>query len=836
MHQDPFIAATGLAASLFRLLGAQVHVCATPDDLLAIGLPVLPDGWVLQETVADDPAWTAGTRQLVLVRSLNGDAAGLKRVLARLRADGSLRTVVLVLHAADGVVAQRGKAIEALAYAAGWRRHPGAWLCRDYEAQAVRHAPVVMPLEKLPESSEIREAEGGTSDRQPWDMLRAGDTSAEARHMRYHLAAEQIRPGDRVLDAICGAGDGSHVLAQLSRCSEVVGVDSDEQAIAYARRHYGGDARLRFRQVRRLDRLSELPDASFDVVVSYEVLRNETEASRVIAEFARLLKPGGRLVVGVGGIATHHAAEASGGQALTLDALRRLYARHFVRDRLYRQVDGEWRGADGKLLPRSLRELPVDTAAPPPGQWWILTGHRPLVEQASDRISPDMEGWASACGPHLAGDRLANGLVLAMHCVPAEVDPSVEAFWSALAAALARRGHGLVLLSTTTVRDPALQSIEMPFELTAFAKRYPVCPSGAWSPDEASVGDVARWYRCSPGVASGNLRLARELFSDLLATLRPAAVLGWQALNPVTRMLRDSAVHADIPYWNAERGWVRNTLQIDMGGIHQLGEARLSLANHRLRRSYRPSEAVLETLSRRALGASDLGRYAGTPRRDAQALRSGLGIPPEAKVAVVFTHGEPGINTMGHPLVREVHDISAELMQHRFDQVSAALLTRGYWVLVQEHPFNHAAGRLLHLPPTPRVQRVAESVSSLLDLADVCLFTLATLQFDAVFLGRPMGLLSKSGLYRQGVPPFVGDYVSADAFVDDLLDRSVWPARAEQLQAEVAFLFEHTLLDLEQGALERSAEECAAWLSQIARPVDGGLDVRIDAFLQKWNP
>jgi hypothetical protein len=434
-----------------------------------------------------------------------------------------------------------------------------------------------------------------------------------------------------------------------------------------------------------------------------------------------------------------------------------------------------------------------------------------------------------------AGGRLADGLVLAMHCVPYEVDDHVEAFWSALAQSLARRQQGLMLLSTTPVRDPALQALEIPFELPAFAGRWPGLGSERWRPCEAAVDDAVRWYRCTPAVARDALHVAHELFADLLATLRPSAVLGWQALNPVTRLLREHAVRAEIPYWNAERGWVRNTLQIDMGSVHLLGEVRRSLGHERQRRAYRPSAAVLGALARRARGAADLGRYAGRPREPGPVLRARLGLPSDARVAVVFTHGEPGVNAMGAALVREVHDLSPEGLQRRFDAVCQALMARGWWVLVQEHPFNEAAGCQLRLPPHARVRRVTENVSSLLDLADVCLFTLATLQFDAVFLGKPLGLLCRSGLYRAGVPPFLGDHASVDAFIDDLLDEAAWPGRFRQLQAEVAYVYEHLLLDLEADALAAEADACAEWLSGLGRPVDAGLPARIDAFLRKWG-
>jgi hypothetical protein len=439
--------------------------------------------------------------------------------------------------------------------------------------------------------------------------------------------------------------------------------------------------------------------------------------------------------------------------------------------------------------------------------------------------------WVQSTAP----ERLSNGLVLAMHCVPADVDPAVEAFWSALAGALAQRGHTLVLLSTTAVRDPALQVIDMPFELTAFTRHFANHPTADEAVSEAAVQDAMAWYGCGADAARDNLCLAQGFLRDLLDTLRPAAVLGWQGLNPLTRVLRDIARAGDVPYWSGERGWVRNTLMFDLGGAHLLGEAGTSLAATRQRRRYRPAPGLLAALRSRARGAAALGRYAASQRVGRAELRQRLGLPADAKVAVLFTHGEPGMNAMGSPAVREMHDLSPALLQQRLDVVSAALLARGHWLLVQEHPFNEAAGRCLRLPDSCRVLAVRENVSSLIDAADVLLFTLATLQFDAVFLDKPLGLLSRSALYRDGTPPFIGDHPGADTFLDSLFDEAAWPARFERLQTDVAFFFEQLLIDIEPEALPAGAAEWANHLAQLQRPLDRSLDARVERFVGQWT-
>jgi SAM-dependent methyltransferase len=94
-----------------------------------------------------------------------------------------------------------------------------------------------------------------------------------------------------VLDAACGVGYGSALLA--ARARRVVGIDLSDDAIAYARLHYAGDG-IEFRQmdVQTLDFGDEL----FDVVCSFETLEHLDDPAAAVGEFARVLRPGGTLV------------------------------------------------------------------------------------------------------------------------------------------------------------------------------------------------------------------------------------------------------------------------------------------------------------------------------------------------------------------------------------------------------------------------------------------------------------------------------------------------------------------------------------------------------------
>ena len=107
----------------------------------------------------------------------------------------------------------------------------------------------------------------------------------------------QIQPGERVLDAGCGVGGSSFWLAK-ERDAEAVGITlaagQVRKARSYAARRRLTD-RVRFEVADFTD--TPFPDASFDVVWAVESLCHAPRKAAFYQEAARLLRPGGRVVV-----------------------------------------------------------------------------------------------------------------------------------------------------------------------------------------------------------------------------------------------------------------------------------------------------------------------------------------------------------------------------------------------------------------------------------------------------------------------------------------------------------------------------------------------------------
>jgi ubiquinone/menaquinone biosynthesis C-methylase UbiE len=109
---------------------------------------------------------------------------------------------------------------------------------------------------------------------------------------RYSVMLPLAR-GRRVLDAACGEGYGSWLLAQSA--TEVVGVDVDAVAIHHAQARYASRPNLRY--VQASCAALPLPAAETDLIVSFETIEHLQGQEAMIAEFRRVLAPAGALVI-----------------------------------------------------------------------------------------------------------------------------------------------------------------------------------------------------------------------------------------------------------------------------------------------------------------------------------------------------------------------------------------------------------------------------------------------------------------------------------------------------------------------------------------------------------
>ncbi|HEX9694812.1 MAG TPA: class I SAM-dependent methyltransferase [Actinomycetota bacterium] len=109
------------------------------------------------------------------------------------------------------------------------------------------------------------------------------------RHVVAYEWAARRTAGRRVLDAGCGEGYGTQILAATA--GEVVGVDLEAGVVERAAARYPS-ARFEPADLEALP----YPDASFDAVVSLQVIEHMRSPVDFCGEAARVLRPGGEFL------------------------------------------------------------------------------------------------------------------------------------------------------------------------------------------------------------------------------------------------------------------------------------------------------------------------------------------------------------------------------------------------------------------------------------------------------------------------------------------------------------------------------------------------------------
>src|ERR1700756_3106756 len=107
----------------------------------------------------------------------------------------------------------------------------------------------------------------------------------------------ELSPGKILLDVACGAGGPSLRIAATTGCS-VVGIDVHEQAVMTASSLAAQRGLAEHAEFCSIDATGRLPfsDASFDAITCIDAINHFSDRSRVVAEWARLLKADGRLL------------------------------------------------------------------------------------------------------------------------------------------------------------------------------------------------------------------------------------------------------------------------------------------------------------------------------------------------------------------------------------------------------------------------------------------------------------------------------------------------------------------------------------------------------------
>jgi demethylmenaquinone methyltransferase / 2-methoxy-6-polyprenyl-1,4-benzoquinol methylase len=116
---------------------------------------------------------------------------------------------------------------------------------------------------------------------------------------RFAVKAAGVGPKDTVVDVACGTGDLTEAFARAG-AARVVGIDFTPEMLRVAelrRSRLGAGLAGKVTYAQGDAQSLDLGDASANIVSIAFGIRNVTSPQRAIREFARILKPGGRLVI-----------------------------------------------------------------------------------------------------------------------------------------------------------------------------------------------------------------------------------------------------------------------------------------------------------------------------------------------------------------------------------------------------------------------------------------------------------------------------------------------------------------------------------------------------------
>ena len=125
-------------------------------------------------------------------------------------------------------------------------------------------------------------------------MNRLLSLGMDRRWRRLAVAGAMVRPV-RALDIACGTGDFAFELARRFEDAEVLGVDLSPKMLDVARRK-NASPRVVFAEGDAM-RLAGISDCSFQLCSCAFGLRNFADRRQALREIARVLAPGGELIV-----------------------------------------------------------------------------------------------------------------------------------------------------------------------------------------------------------------------------------------------------------------------------------------------------------------------------------------------------------------------------------------------------------------------------------------------------------------------------------------------------------------------------------------------------------
>ncbi|MGV1873880.1 class I SAM-dependent methyltransferase [Agrobacterium rosae] len=193
--------------------------------------------------------------------------------------------------------------VEVFGHSQNLRKHPAYYNIISYNEEDKAYASIFVPFmhvaRRVTFTKNTYERSGQRSVDSE-DMTRIVGGQSNAALFRYNFASHYLRRGDVLLDFPCGTGYGPWIMASLSNASSLLGMDPDDRLIEYAKNEFYSDFgnRVRYRSGSATD-LTELADDEYDLITCFDFLDRVDDVDSLLRNLHRILRPGGRLLVGI---------------------------------------------------------------------------------------------------------------------------------------------------------------------------------------------------------------------------------------------------------------------------------------------------------------------------------------------------------------------------------------------------------------------------------------------------------------------------------------------------------------------------------------------------------
>lgn len=267
---------------------------------------------------------------------------------------------------------------EKAAIAAGFRRHTRQMMHANYSEHENEAMGTLTFFERIPDAALEQFPMSWLLENRDlhMDMLREAGRRSDGHVARYVLAADRVHAGDTVLDAACGLGYGTAVLASCSSGANFIGVDIDPESISYAEANYASlNPAISYRAC-DITKLSFIPDHSIDVVVSFETIEHIENYDLFLNEIKRVLKPDGRIIGSVPNLWCDETGKDPNPHHYHVFDWKKLHfeiSKYFIVDGRWSQVaGGGYKMHDGK---REMTRVGITDANDVPAEWLIFSAY-----------------------------------------------------------------------------------------------------------------------------------------------------------------------------------------------------------------------------------------------------------------------------------------------------------------------------------------------------------------------------------------------------------------------------------------------------------------------------